>query len=174
MLSLALCRFPEEAYNRKHASAHLYQGGMDTVQRILTFMKRLIVVWFQLFHHRFVAWTKPNTTSLLALDIDSLARSKSELVAENVLLRVPLINLRRQVKRPLCTKTDRMLLVLLARMVRTWKQGLFIVQEDDTASLASPGLQTLLENKFRTMSATPKISAETVALIKEMAKENRL
>jgi hypothetical protein len=59
--------------------------------------------------------------------------------------RQQMIILRRQVKRPACTKTDRMLLVLLARIVRAWKQALFIVQEDDVASLASPGLQTLLE-----------------------------
>jgi hypothetical protein len=59
--------------------------------------------------------------------------------------RQQVIILRRQVKRPACTKTDRMLLVLLARIVRAWKQALFIVQEDDVASLASPGLQTLLE-----------------------------
>jgi len=38
-----------------------------------------------------------------------------------------------------------MLLVLLATMVRTWKQALFIVQEDDAASLASSGVQALLE-----------------------------
>jgi hypothetical protein len=59
--------------------------------------------------------------------------------------RQQVIILRRRVKRPACTKTDRMLLVLLARIVRAWKQALSIVQEDDVASLASPGLQTLLE-----------------------------
>ena len=73
------------------------------------------------------------------------ARSKSELVAENALLRKPLIILRRHVKRPMCTKADRMLLVLLARAVRAWKQALFIVQEDDTSALASPGIQVVLE-----------------------------
>jgi hypothetical protein len=31
-----------------------------------------------------------------------------------------------------------MFLVLLARMVRTWKQAFFIVQEDDSPALASP------------------------------------
>ena len=49
-----------------------------------------------------------------------LARGKSALVAENALLRQQLILLRRQVKRPVCTKTDRILLVILARAVRTW------------------------------------------------------
>jgi hypothetical protein len=48
-------------------------------------------------------------------------------------------------KRPACTKTDRMLLVLLASMVRAWKQALLIVQEDDVTAVASPGFAALLE-----------------------------
>jgi putative transposase len=127
----------------------------------------------QSLHHRFVAWTTPDTTSLLLLTLTDLTSSKSELVAENALLRQQLIILRRQVKRPACTKTDRMLLVLLARMGRTWKQALFIVQEDDAAALASPGLQAHMEIQSRAISATPKISAATVALIQEMARDNR-
>src|SRR5439155_1252225 len=59
-----------------------------------------------------------------------LSRSKSELLAENALLRQQLISLRRQVKRPTFTRTDRILLVLLARLVRTWQQALLIVQPD--------------------------------------------
>src|SRR5215469_9943831 len=140
---LLLADSPQEEYNRKHASAHLYQGGMDTVHGILTFIKRLTGVWFQLFHRRFVAWTKPDTTSLMLGTLTDLARSKSELVAENALLRKPLIILRRQVKRPACTKMDRMLLVLLARMVRTWKKVLVIVQPETRLALASSRLQTL-------------------------------
>jgi len=61
------------------------------------------------------AWTKPDTTSLLLGTLTDLSRSKSELVAENALLRQQLIILRRQVKRPACTRTDRLLLVLLAK-----------------------------------------------------------
>jgi hypothetical protein len=118
---------------------------MDTVHRILTIITRLTRFCLQSLHHRFVAWTKPNTTSLLLGTLIDLSRSKSQLVAENALLRQQLIILRRQVKRPACTRTDRMLLVLLTSMVRTWKQALFLVQEDDAAALASPGLQTLLE-----------------------------
>jgi hypothetical protein len=99
----------------------------------------------QSLHHRFVVWTKPDTTALIPGMLTDQARSKFELVAENALLRKPLIILRRQVKRSAWTKTDRMLLVLLARMVHTWKQVLFIVQEDDTPALASSGLSALLE-----------------------------
>jgi hypothetical protein len=91
------------------------KGLMYTVHGILIFIKRLSGVCLQSLHQRFVSWTKPDTTSLLLETLTDLARSKFELVAENVLLRKPLIILQRQVKRPARTKTDRMLLVLLAR-----------------------------------------------------------
>jgi putative transposase len=99
----------------------------------------------QSLHHRFVVWTKPDTTALMPGMLTDQARSKSELVAENALLRKPLIILRRQIKRPACTKTDRMLLVLLAKMVRTWKQALLMIQKDDAPAVASSGLQALVE-----------------------------
>ncbi len=74
--------------------------------------------------------------------LTDLVRSKSELVAENALLRQQLIILRRQVNRPACTRTDRMLLVLLARMVRTWKQALVIVQPETLLRWHRQGLSS--------------------------------
>jgi putative transposase len=59
-----------------------------------------------------------------------LTRGKAELLAENALLRQQLIILRRQIKRPVYKKTDKLLLVFLARVVRTWKQALFLVQPE--------------------------------------------
>jgi len=59
-----------------------------------------------------------------------LARGKAELVAENAFLRQQLILLRRQIKRPTYRKSDRILLVLLARAVRAWRQALLIVQPE--------------------------------------------
>jgi hypothetical protein len=112
---------------------------------ILTFIKRMTSLCLQSLQHRSVNWTKPSTTSLVLGTLTDLTRSKSELVAENALLRKPLIILRRHVKRPPCAKTDRILLVLLARMVRAWKQALFIVQPATDLALASSGIQTVLE-----------------------------
>ena len=43
---------------------------MYTVHGILTFIKRLTGVCLQSLHHCFVAWTKPDTTSLPASDAD--------------------------------------------------------------------------------------------------------
>jgi putative transposase len=165
---------PEEEYNLKHSPTYLHRGGTLTVQRLLTFFKRLAAHSFQSLHHRFVAWTKPDTTSLLLGTLTDLARSKSELVAENAFLRQPLIILRRQVKRPACTKTDRMLLVLLASMVRTWKQALLIVQPETLLRWHRLGFQLFWKYKSRAASLKLRISQEAVALIKQMARDNQL
>jgi len=147
---------------------------MDTVQGILTFIKRLTGVCLQSIHHRFITLTKPDTTSLLLGTLTDLARSTSELVAENALLRQQLIILRRQVKRPACTKKDRMLLVLLASMVRAWKQTLFIVQPETLLRWHRQGFRLFWKYKSRAAARKSMISAEIVALIKDMARDNRL
>jgi putative transposase len=82
-------------------------------------------------------WIKPLTTSLVPATFADLTRGKAELLAENALVRHQLIILRRQIKRPIYRKTDRLLLVLLARMVRTWKQALFLVQPETLLRLPS-------------------------------------
>lgn len=106
--------------------------------------------------------------------VTDLARSKSELVAENALLRQQLIILRRQIKRPTCAKTDRLILVLLARASRAWKHALFIVQPETLLRWHRQGFRLFWKYKSRAASSEPKIPAETVALIKEMAAQNRL
>jgi len=106
--------------------------------------------------------------------VADLARSKAELVAENALLRQQLIILKRQVKRPACSKTDRVLLVLLARVVRTWKQALFIVQPDTLLRWHRELFRLYWKRRSKASSHQPKVAAETIALIREMAKENRL
>jgi putative transposase len=144
------------------------------VKGILTFITRLIGLCLQSLHHRFIAWTKPNTTSLLLGAPTDLSGSKSELVAENAFLRQQVIILRRQVKRSACPKKDRMLLVLLAIMVRTWKQALVIVQPETLLRWHRQGFKLFWKYKSRAASLTPRVSQETVALIQEMARDNRL
>jgi putative transposase len=144
------------------------------VQRILTFITRSTRFCLLSLNDRFVAWTTPESTSLLLLTLTDLSRSKSELVAENAFLRQQLLILRRQVKRPACTKTDRMLLLLLARMVQTWKQALFIVQPETLLRWHRQGFKLFWKYKSRTASLKPRLSQETVTLIKEIARDNRL
>ena len=144
------------------------------MQGILTFIRQLTRFCLRSLHHRFVAWTKPDTTSLMLGMLTDLARSKSELVAENALLRQQLIILRRQGKRLACTKTDRILLVLLSRIIRSWKQALVIVQPETLLRWHRHGFRLYWKYKSRAATSTPKLSAETVALIKDMARDNRL
>jgi len=171
---LLLAGSVEEEYNLSNHLLIFTRGVTYTVHGMLTIIKRLTGLCLQSLHHCFIAWTKPGTPSLMLGVPTDLARSKSELVAENALLRQQLIILRRQVKRPACTKTDRMVLVLLARMVRTWKQALFIVQPETLLRWHRQGFKLYWKYKSRATSVKPKISAETVALIKEMASKNRL
>ncbi len=66
----------------------------------LSRLKRLVGTHVKVLRARFVHWTKPLTTSLPLGTIADLGRTKSELVAENALLRQQLIILKRQVKQP--------------------------------------------------------------------------
>ena len=100
-------------------------------------MKQRIGFRFHTLQERVLRWTKPPTTSLLLDTLADLARGKSELIAENALLRHQLSILRRQIKRPTYRKVDRLLLVVLAGLVRTWKQALFLVQPETDLALAS-------------------------------------
>jgi hypothetical protein len=125
----------------------IFKKGIVAVQSIVTFIKRLTRMCHQSLHCCFIDWTKPDTTSLMLGTLTDLTRRKSKLMAENALLRKPLINLRREVIQPTCTKTDRMFPALLAKAVRTWKQALVIVREADASQLASS------ENGFQCSAA---------------------
>jgi putative transposase len=78
------------------------------------------------------------------------------------------------VNRPACTKTDRLLLALLARVVRTWKQALFIVQPETLLRWHRELFRLVWKRRSKVSSRQPKVAAETIALIRQMAKDNRL
>jgi putative transposase len=141
---------------------------------ILSHLKRLVGTSVKVLRAHFVHWTKPFTSSLLLGTLADLGRSKAELVAENALLRQQLIILKRQVKRPACTQTDRILLVLLARAARAWKQALFLVQPETLLRWHREAFRLFWRRKSKTLSHKPRIAAETIMLIREMATKNRL
>ena len=119
------------------------------VFRVFRFIQRLIFFSFHTFRARFFAWIKPSSASLVLGTLSDLTRGKAELLAENALLRQQLIILRRQIKQPIYRKTDRLLLLLLARMVRTWKQTLFLVQPETLLRLPSRALPGVLETQIK-------------------------
>src|SRR5437764_11985299 len=141
---------------------------------VFTSLQQLKVCCLHALSSRFTRWTKPLRTSLPLSTLADLGRSRSELIAENALLRQQLIVLRREVKRPTFTRTDRMLLVLLAKLVRTWQQALFIVQPDTLLRWHRELFRLVWKRRSNTSSHQPKVAAETIVLIRQMAKDNRL
>jgi putative transposase len=141
---------------------------------ILSRLKRLVGTSMKVLRARFVHWTKPLTSSLPLGTLADLGRSKSELIAENALLRQQLIMLKRQVKRPVCTKTDRILLVLLARAVRAWKQALLIAQPETLLHWHREAFRLFWSRKSKVHSHKPRVTAETIMSIREMTTKNRL
>jgi len=59
-------------------------------------------------------------------------------------------------------------------MIRTWKQALFIVQPETVLRWHRELYRLFWKHKSRADARQPKISPETIALIKEMVKKNRL
>ena len=53
-----------------------------------------------------------------------LTHTRSELLAENALLRQQIIVLRRSIRRPRVHHDDRLLLLILARLCRRWRDAL--------------------------------------------------
>jgi len=132
---------------------------------ILSRLKRLVGTPLDVLRIRFIDLTKPLSSSLPLGTLADLGRSKSELIAENTLLRQQLIMLQRQVKRPVCSKADRILLVLLARVVRAWKQALLIVQPETLLRWHRDAFRLYWKHKSKAHSHKPKVAAETIALI---------
>ena len=63
---------------------------------------------------------------------------------------------------------------LLARLVRNWKQALLIGQPDTLLRWHRQLFRLVWKHKSQAASHTPKVAPETVALIGEMAVQNRL
>lgn len=106
--------------------------------------------------------------------LTDLRRSKSELIAENMMLRQQLIVLERQVARPQLRQRDRVVLVMLVSRIQAWRDALIIVKPDTLIRWHRRGFKLFWRWKSRTKQGRPPIAAETIALIEEMAINNRI
>src|SRR5437763_10430690 len=165
---------------RRHQHAHARStipsedGEASVMSHLITSLQRLKDGRLDALTSRFARWTKPLRTALPMATLADLSKSKSELIAENALLRQQLIVLRRQVKRPTFSRTDRILLVLLARLVRTWQQALLIVQSDTLLCWHRELLRLYWKRRSKTTSHEPKVASETIALNRVGERESAL
>jgi len=122
----------------------------------------------------FLQLTQPSRHSLVLSIAADLPRSKSELIAENALLRQQLIVLQRQIKKPHFTPSDRLWLVLLTAGVQRWTDTLLLLKPDTLLRWHRQGFRLFWTFKSRKRGGRPKLSIETINLIQQMAKENLL
>lgn len=118
-------------------------------------------------------WTRPDTRPLVGYLLDRL-RSRKTLIRENALLRKQLEVACRQIARPKLTPVDRAVLVLLARLVPTWRNATLLIQPETILRWHREGFRLLRRRKSKPTGAEPRISTETIALIQKMAVNNRL
>jgi putative transposase len=96
------------------------------------------------------------------------------LVLENALFRQQLIVLKRSVKRPKLTNTGRRLLVALSSRLPPWESALVLVKPETILQWHRQLFKQFWRRKSRGRVGRPKLSAEIIALIKQMAQDNRL
>jgi putative transposase len=123
---------------------------------------------------RYRQWTKPDTESLVTGMLIDATRSKRGLIAENAFLRQQLIVFKRQTPRPPLTSKDRGLLVLLASWVHGWQNALLVLKPDTLKKWHREGFHLYWRRRSIGISRRPRISPEAIALIQQMAIENRL
>ena len=117
-------------------------------------------------------WARPPAVTHATGTGADLLRSRAQLLAENALLRQQLIVLRRSVKRPILTPTDRALLVLLGDRVRAWRQALLLVQPDTLLRWPGEIVRRTWSFDNRPRCGRPSTAADRVALILRLAREN--
>lgn len=124
--------------------------------------------------HGHFSLTKPSIHHHALGTVVDLARSKPQLPAENLLLQHQVIVLNRSVKRPRFTCADRSLLVLLSSTFQNWKEALLIIKPETVLRWHRRGFRLFWKRKSRAASGQPKIPAERMTLIQEMAVNNGL
>jgi len=137
-------------------------------------LRRRVGAYLGVARRRLLALLKPATGTLVGGALGDLARTKAELVAENGLLRQQLIVLRHQVRRPALSPADRFRLLLLARLARSWRTALLIVQPDTLLRWHRQGFRLVWRAKSAAAAKRSQVPDGTVALIKQLAAENRL
>jgi len=119
-------------------------------------------------------WARPLALTHAVGTGADVVRSRAQLRAENALLRQQLLVRRRSVPRPVVTRADRAVLVLLAGRIRAWRRALLLVQPETLLRWHRAGFRACWRRKSRPGPGRPPRPPATVALLQRMAAENPL
>jgi putative transposase len=104
---------------------------------------------------------------------DLCLRSRRELVVENSLLRHQLNVLRRSASRPRLGLGDRLRMLLTAAVLPAWRQAIVIVQPETIHRWHRTGYRLFWRHRSKARNRA-RLDAETINLIRDMAKRGRL
>lgn len=107
----------------------------------------------------------------LFLFVSGCLRSHANLAAENVALRQQLAVLRRSVKRPKLTRSDRLFWTVLQRIWPGWRGALLLVKPDTVLRWHRSGFKLFWRWKSRKLGR-PRVDPEIRNLVRKMAIEN--
>ena len=119
-----------------------------------------------------LAVTRPTSVTTASAAVLDLTRSKPTLIAENALLRHQLVVLARSAGRPRLSTWDRTIMVLQARATPAWRDALMVVKPETLLSWHRSLFRLVWRRKSRPKGRKPRITPETVELIKQMARDN--
>jgi putative transposase len=142
--------------------------------RLFTHLKTLAYRIVARIAERLKQWTAPLTETVVGGAVGDATKSKPELIAENALLRQQLIVLRRQVKQVKLRGHERLLLVLLASKVHAWRQALLLVKPETVLGWHRRLFHLIWKRKSATSNRQARVPVDTIALIRQMARDNRL
>jgi putative transposase len=143
--------------------------------KIVVAVKNTVVGWARSIGDTVKRFAAPvrTTAGALAGAAHDAVRPRSELVAENALLRQQLIVVRRKIKRPPLRDLDRFLMVLLARLDKAWGDALHLVKPNTLLRWHRDLFKLIWRRKSRRRGAQPRrLSPETIDLIVSMARDN--
>ena len=143
---------------------------MPNLKLLSRFFERLLST----LERAFLKLIEPSRHPLTLSIATDLPRSKSQLIAENAILRQQIIILRHQVNKAHFTQSERLWLVLLASRVRNWKDVLLILKPDTLLHWHRQGFRLFWKFKSRNRGGRPRLATETISLVQKMAKENVL
>ncbi len=144
--------------------------------RIVATVKSTVLGWARTIGQAVKCLLRPpsSVATMACAAARDVIRSRSDLLAENALLRQQLLVLRRSVTRPRLHGDDRLLMLILARVTRAWRDAVHLVKPDTVLRWHRNFSKNVWRRRSRPNGQPNRLAQDTVALIQRMAKDNVL
>ena len=106
--------------------------------------------------------------------LDLAVKDRAQLALEDVALRHQLAVLKRSVTRPKIDDSDRLVWIMLRRLLRDWKDALVFVKPDTVVRWHRLGFRYYWRKKSKPGPGRPRVAPELRDLIREMSAANPL